>query len=270
MHGLAVYVKEGLPFPRDLPLEDSADSYLCFHLALLHAVFYFFSLYRSPSLSLCTVFDCISFSCNIDEVLSINPSANVFLFGDFDVHHKHWLTYSGRTDKYAELCYNFSISNDLTQMVNFPTPIPECDSHSHALLDSFISSDASIRSSMAFPPLGNSNHDAVSVSTDFPSNLLRDASFHRITYNYSRADWDGLCDHSRGAQWEDTVSLNSVLLLLLLNFVSQVGIDVYIPRQKPCHENHVKLHSSSWFSATCAAAIVQRNNFFRLHQKNQI
>ena len=28
MHGLAVYVKEGLPFARDLPLENSADSYL--------------------------------------------------------------------------------------------------------------------------------------------------------------------------------------------------------------------------------------------------
>ena len=31
MHGLAVYVKEGLPFARDLSLEnESADSYLCF------------------------------------------------------------------------------------------------------------------------------------------------------------------------------------------------------------------------------------------------
>ena len=30
MHGLAVYVKEGLPFARDLSLENSADSYLCF------------------------------------------------------------------------------------------------------------------------------------------------------------------------------------------------------------------------------------------------
>ena len=30
MHGLAVYVKEGLPFARDLCLENSADSYLCF------------------------------------------------------------------------------------------------------------------------------------------------------------------------------------------------------------------------------------------------
>ena len=49
MHGLAVHVKEGLPFARDLPLENSADSYLCFRLALLHSVSYFFFLYQSPS-----------------------------------------------------------------------------------------------------------------------------------------------------------------------------------------------------------------------------
>ena len=30
MHGLAVYVKEGLPLAWDLFLENSADSYLCF------------------------------------------------------------------------------------------------------------------------------------------------------------------------------------------------------------------------------------------------
>ena len=36
MHGFPVYGKEGLPFARDLPLENSADSYLCFWLALLH------------------------------------------------------------------------------------------------------------------------------------------------------------------------------------------------------------------------------------------
>ena len=86
MHGLAVYVKEGLPFAWDLSLEHSADSYLRFRLALLHSVSYFFFLYRSPSSSLCMVFD--SISSNIDEVLSINPSADVFVFGDFNVHHK--------------------------------------------------------------------------------------------------------------------------------------------------------------------------------------
>ena len=30
IHGLTVYVKEGLPFARDLTLENSADSYFCF------------------------------------------------------------------------------------------------------------------------------------------------------------------------------------------------------------------------------------------------
>ena len=96
MHGLSVYVKEGLLFARDLSLENSSDSYLCFRLALLHSVSYFFFLYRSLSSALCTVFD--SVSSNIDEVLSINPSANVFVFGDSNVHHKDWLTYSSGTD----------------------------------------------------------------------------------------------------------------------------------------------------------------------------
>ena len=77
---------------------------------------------------------------NIDEVLSINPSANIFIFVDFNVHHKDWRTYSGGTDQPGELCYNCSISNDLIQMINFPTRIPDCDSHSPALLDFFLSS----------------------------------------------------------------------------------------------------------------------------------
>ena len=56
----------------------------------------FFIIIIIFQLSLCTVFDSISY--NTDEVLSINPSANVVVFGDFNVHHKDWLTYSGGTD----------------------------------------------------------------------------------------------------------------------------------------------------------------------------
>ena len=59
VHGLAVYVKEGLPFARELSLENSAASCLCFRLPLLNSASYFFFLYRSPSLSLCMVFDSI-------------------------------------------------------------------------------------------------------------------------------------------------------------------------------------------------------------------
>ena len=64
MHGLVVYVKEELPFARNLTLENSED-YLLFRLALLHSLSYFFFTYRSMSSSSSTVFDAISF--NIDD-----------------------------------------------------------------------------------------------------------------------------------------------------------------------------------------------------------
>ena len=120
---------------------------------------YFFFLYPSTSLPLSTVLD--SILSNTDEVLSINPCVNVFVFGDFNIHRKDWLPYSGGTDTSGELCYNFSISNNLTQMVNLPTWISYCYSHSSVLLDLFISSGTSICSTKAFPPLGNSDDVAV-------------------------------------------------------------------------------------------------------------
>ena len=43
-----------------------------------------------------------------------------------------WLIFSGGTDRPGELIYNFSISNDLTQMAIWN---PDCDSHSPTLLD---------------------------------------------------------------------------------------------------------------------------------------
>ena len=170
---------------------------------------YFFFLYWSLSLSLCITFDAIS--SDIDEVLSVNPYADVFVFGDFNVHHKDWPTYSDGTDRPGELCYNFPISNDLTQIVNFPTQIPECDSQSLAHFNFFLSSDTSICSTMTFPPLWNSDHVVVSGSIDFPSKP--DAPYS-LAYDYSCADWM-VFDHLRDVPWR--MSLNLVLLLLLVN-----------------------------------------------------
>ena len=141
------------------------------------------------------VFD--SISCKVDEVLSINPSANVFVFGDFNIHHKDWLTCSGGTDRSGKLCYNFSpttLLNFPTQIPvsysvsNFPTQISDCDSHSPALLDLFLSSYTSICSKMVFPLLGNSDHVVVSGSIDFPSNSQQGAPFHCIAYMAVKRD----------------------------------------------------------------------------------
>ena len=175
MHGLTVYVKEGVPFKWVLSLENSADSYLSFQLVLLHSLSHFFFLFRSSSSFLCAVFGSLSSN---------------FVFGDFNVHHTDWLTYFDGTDRPGELCYNFSISNDLTQMVIFPTQIADCHSHRLFFWISFFL-DASICSTMTFPSLGNTDHIAVSVSTDIPSNLQQNALFHHIYSLWLFSSWLG-------------------------------------------------------------------------------
>ena len=101
------------------------------------------------------------------------------------------------------------------------------------------------------------------VSIDFPINSKQDT--HRVVYDYSRADWDGLCDHLRDVLWEDIFKLSASAAASEICEWVQVGIDVYIPHCK----YQVKPHSSPWFSAACAATIGHRNHFFCLYQKNK-
>ena len=104
---------------------------------------------------------------------------------------------------------------------------------------------------MAFPPLGNSDHIAVLVSIEFPSNSQRNVPLHCIA-------------HLRNVPWEDIFKLGTSAASEFCEWV-QVGIDEYIPHRK----YQLKPHSSPWSSAACAAAIVHRNHFFRLRQKGK-
>ena len=93
MYGLAVYMKEGLPFAWDLFQKTLQILIYVFNwLYFTQCLTSFSSINLSPSSSLCTIF--YSISSNIDEVLSVKPS----VFGDFNVDHKDWRTYFGGTD----------------------------------------------------------------------------------------------------------------------------------------------------------------------------
>ena len=84
---------------------------------------------------------------------------------------------------------------------------------------------------MAFPPLGNFDHVVVSVSIDFSMNSKWNAPFHRIAYDYCRADWNGLCDHLKDVPWEDIFKFSTSAASEFCEWV-QVGTDVYIPHRK--------------------------------------
>ena len=101
-------------------------------------------------------------------------------------------------------------------------------------------SDAIIYSTVAFPPLGNSDHSGRFVSIDFWSNSKWDALFHCLAYDYSFADWYCLCNHLRDVPWEDILKVSTSATANEFCQWVHIGIDAYIPHCK----YQVKPHSS--------------------------
>ena len=69
----------------------------------------------------------------------------------------------------------------------------------------------------------------------------------------------------RDVPWEDIFKLGASAAASEFCEWVQVAIDVYKPHRK----YQVKPHSSPWFSAACAAAIVHKNHVFCLYQKEK-
>ena len=78
----------------------------------------------------------------------------------------------------------------------------------------------------------------------FFSQFQRDAPFHHIAYDYSRADWDGLHDYLGDVPCEDIFKFGASAAASKFGEWFQAGIDVYIPHQ-------VKLNSSLMYLFTC-------------------
>ena len=182
----------------------------------------------------------------IGNICSRLKSANVFVFGDFNVHHKDWLTYSGGTDWPGELCYNFPISNDLTQVVNFPTRIPDSDSHSTALLDLFLSSD------VVFVLQWLSLHWEILMMllSQFPLTfqLIHNRTPHFIDWLMTILVLIEMVFVIISEMFHEKISLNLVLLLLV-NFVSGFRLELmYISLIKNIRSSLIHLHGFQLFT----------------------
>ena len=64
-----------------------------------------------------------------------------------------------------------------------------------------------------------------------------------MTYDYSRTDCNGLCNHLKDVPWEDVFKLGASAAASKFSEWVQIGIDVYIPHRK----YQVKSNSSPWF-----------------------
>jgi hypothetical protein len=138
--------------------------------------------------------------------------------GDFNAHNTEWLGHSHTTDVAGVFCQEFALAQDLTQIVDFPTRIPDRVDHQPYLLDLFICSNPDSCTVASHPPLGRSDHIVVCVDVKFVVKSTNEHPYHRTVYSYSKADWDGLRDHLRMCL--GLISLTMISPLLLRRYLS--------------------------------------------------
>ena len=132
------------------------------------------------------------------------------------------------------------------------------------LLDLSLSSDTSIFFYNGFPSIGKFWSCRLSfhwLSIKFKTGCP--VSLHSLWLFLCWLGWS--CDHLRDVPWKDIFKLDASAAASEFCEWVQVGLDAYIPHRK----YQVKPDSSPWFSAACAAAIVHRNHFFCLYQKDK-
>ena len=145
---------------------------------------------------------------------------NEFVYDKFNIYHKDCLTYSDATDRPRELCDDFSLWNDLTQIVNFPTRIPNCDLHS-VLFCIYL-----FLLNLVFALLWLSLHSKILILlwSQFPLALLQpqmEMSLFITQLYCSRTDWDCLC-----IQLKDIPDFGICAAPTEFCLCIQVGIDV--------------------------------------------
>ena len=134
-------------------------------------------------------------------------------------------------------------------------------------MDLFLYSDSIICSTIAFFPLGNSDHVvSASIMTFCQTQNRWPVSWHSF-YDYSRGDWDGLGNHLRDVPGKDIFKLSTSAAASEFCKWLQVGLDVYIR----CHKYQVTPHSSAkivnWnqlhiIKSIIKSAFLQEKNIF--------
>ena len=186
------------------------------------------------------------------------------LLFSFSAHHSDWFG-SNNTDFAGTQIFNFSISQSLTQIVNFPTRIPDNAIHSPSLLDLCLVSQPDMCTVSCETPLGRSDHVVVSLCMKQQATITA-SPYHRILLT---TIWKGIGIHFRDflrdAPLDNFFSLSADNCAAEVTKWIQSGIESFVPHQR----FQVKLHSSPWFSAACAAAISHCNHFFRQYCRNK-
>ena len=251
--GCCVYVRNDITCSRAHNLDSSEFSTIWLRLNCHSSTKYICAVYLSPnSTDYIKFFDYLN--TQVEHILTHSPFSEITILGDFNVHHQLWLS-SSFTDQPGEQAYNFAILNDLEQLVQHPTRIPDRLGDTPNILDLFLTTNPSAYSVKLSSPLGSSDHNLISASCPIAPIPPQDPPKRRCFWHYASARWDDLRMYFSDFPWNDYCfqDRDPSVCAQRITEVIVSGMEAYIP-----HTFSTPHAKKPWFNHACSCAIKDR------------
>ena len=246
--GMALYIKSGFSATRFNKFECGCHEVMVVRVCSRFHNFYIFSLYRNPDLD-DTIYDCLLSS--MAEIQSLDYKSSFLFLGDFNAHHREWLSSVSPTNCHGHAVHDFADLSGCDQMVESATH------NSRNRLDLVLTTVPGVTVVDIIPPLGSSDHCTISckVTTNAP---MPDITFSRKVFIKSRADWVGVRADVQSIRWGDVYG--AVCPITHLNQLL-TGI---ISRRIPSKIIKTRMNDKPWFNDTCLQAFRDKQTAYRL------
>ena len=154
--GIVCYFKNSVPISHLMDHSTKHFQFSVFKVSLPHHKKFLFVTYRSPN----SPNDSDFFNVLSDKILQLNllPSDELLLLGDFNIHNNSWLSFSGNTNPAGLECEAFATTHNLTQLIDFPTRIPDNIDHNPHTLDLFLTNLPHLYTIEPLLPICSSDH----------------------------------------------------------------------------------------------------------------
>ena len=190
-----------------------------------------------------------------------HPHAEVLYIGDSNVHHTDWLQ-PIHTDVGGIEAFNFSISNELEQIIKHPTRVPDHHDHAANILNLFFTSNPQNYTYTVPSPLGSSDHCTVSVTFSFtpPPPIL---PTQRHLWHFENARHADMTNFLLDFPWNDYYfrTRDPDLAATAVGEVVDSGMKAYIPYFLITFS-----HSNPWLDRVCSSFISDREEAHQSYQ----
>ena len=203
----------------------------------------------------------LSYFKDTKKTLSIHTYYLYIYIGDFNVHHTDWLQSTHTVVEGIE-AFHFSIANELEQIINHSTSVPNCHDHAANTLDLFLTSNPQKYSYTVSSPLGSSNHCTVSASSSFtPPPPIPPTQCH--LWHFENTLLADMSDFLLDILWNDNCfrTRDPDLAATAVGKEIDSGMRTYSP-----YSSIAFSPSNPWFDHACSSAISDSKGVHRLCQ----